>query len=157
VLAPLVAPGLTARLPLAAVEPWLGAGAAASGALAVFCSVMIYADTRRPLWRFAHSAPLFALTVLALGSGAACVADRTGAAPVLAVAWAALGAAKLSFESRLAAHRNAASWTALKKSALLVAGPLRRVSSARAALGWTFGVALPIAVAITGSTWIAAA
>ena len=153
-LAPLVVPDLATALPLAALEPWLAAGAAASGALAVFCSVMIYADTHRPLWRFAHTAPLFALTFVALGSGAACVADP---APVLALAWAALNAAKLSFESQLAAHRDTAEWTALKRSALLVAGPLRGVAFARAVIGWAFGVALPIAVAITGSTWIAAA
>jgi DMSO reductase anchor subunit/NAD-dependent dihydropyrimidine dehydrogenase PreA subunit len=155
-LAPLVVPDLVAGLPLASLAPWLGAGAAATGALAVFCSVMIYADTHRPLWRFAHTAPLFALTVLALGSGAACVVDPD-AAPWLGIVWAALNIAKLCFESRLAAHRETPEWTALKKSALLVAGPLRGVARARGVLGWTFGVALPIAVAITGSIWIAAA
>jgi len=154
VLAPLLLPALAAGLPLAELELWLGAGAAASGALAVLCSVMIYADTHRPLWRFAHTAPLFALTTLALGAGAACVA-----APVapLALVWALLNVAKLGFESRLAAHRDAPEWTALKRSALLVAGPLRALARARVVLGWTFGVALPIAVAITGAPWIAAA
>ena len=154
VLAPLFLPQLAAQLPLTALAPWLGAGAAASGALAVLCSVMIYADTRRPLWRFAHTAPLFALTTLALGAGAVCVA---GAAPALALAWAALNIAKLCFESRLAAHRNTPEWTALKRSALLVAGPLRAVARARVVLGWSFGVALPIALAFTGAPWIAAA
>src|SRR5262249_25512641 len=131
---PIVAPELAARLPLAALEAWLGGGAAASGALAVLCSVMIYADTRRPLWRFAHTAPLFALTVLALGSGAACVASHAGAASALALAWAALNIAKLYFESRIAGHADSAEWTALKKSALLVAGPLRGISLSRAVL-----------------------
>jgi formate dehydrogenase iron-sulfur subunit len=154
VLAPLLLPDLAARLPLAGLAPWLGAGAAASGALAVLCSVMIYADTRRPLWRFAHTAPLFAFTTLALGAGAASVA-----APVapIALVWALLNAAKLGFESRLAAHRGTPEWTALKRSALLVAGPLRALARTRVVLGIAFGVALPIAVAITGEPWIAVA
>jgi DMSO reductase anchor subunit len=143
--------------PLAALEPWLAVAAAATGVAAVFCSVMIYADTHRPLWRFAHTAPLFALTCVALGAGAACVAERSGAAPALALIWAAANAVKLRFEVRLARHEKGAHWTALKKSALLVAGPLRRVARARATLGWLCGVALPIAAAITGSTPLAAA
>jgi DMSO reductase anchor subunit len=137
------------------LEPWLGAGAAAIGALAVYCSAMIYADTRRPLWRLSRTGPLFAGSAIALGLGAACVADDGGMA-ALALAWAALNVAKLRFESRLAAHRDTPEWTALKKSALLVAGPLLAVARARVVLGWAFGVALPIAVALTGSTTLAA-
>jgi Fe-S-cluster-containing dehydrogenase component/DMSO reductase anchor subunit len=139
--------------PLAALAPWTGAGAAAIGALAVLCSVMIYADTRRPLWRFQHTAPLFAMTCIALGAGAFCVAEPTAA---VALAWAATSATKLCFESSLRAHLGAPALTAMKRSALLVAGPLRRVARARVILGCAFGVVLPIAVAITGSASLAA-
>jgi DMSO reductase anchor subunit len=152
-LAPLVRPELAALVPLAALEPWLGAGAAASGALGVFCSVMIYADTRRPLWCFAHTAPLFALTCVALGAGAGCVAELAGSgnralAVGLALAWATASAGKLCFEARLLRHRAAREWTPLAKSARLVAGPLRAVARARAWLGWVCGVALPGAAAL---------
>jgi formate dehydrogenase iron-sulfur subunit len=167
-LLPRLAPDLAAHvpLPLARLAPWLGAGAVATGALAVFCSVMIYADTHRPLWRFARSAPLFALTCLGSGLGALGVATLAGSgdpalALALALAQAAISAAKMRFESRLLVHLADPEWTALKRSALLVAGPLRPVARARAGLGWTCGVALPIAAALgyaaTGAAGFAAA
>jgi Fe-S-cluster-containing dehydrogenase component/DMSO reductase anchor subunit len=141
-------------LPLPALAPWAGAAAALAGALAVYCSVMIYADTRRPLWRFARTAPLFALTCAGLGLGAACAASL---AWPLALAWAAVNAVKLRFEAGLLAHRRDAEWTAERRSALLLDGPLRGVALARARLGWSCGVALPIAAALAGEPALAAA
>ena len=151
-LLPLALPTIAARLPLAALEPWLGAAVVGLGALSVYCSVMIYVDTRRPLWRFAHTAPLFALTCLGLGLSAGGVATLAahGSAvlvAILAIARAAVSGFKLRFESRLDAHRADPEWTPLKKSALLVAGPLRPIARTRARLGWICGVALPLAAA----------
>jgi len=55
----------------------LPAAAAALGSLGLFCSVMIYVDTRREFWRFTQTAPrffgtavVFALTPLAPGAAA---------------------------------------------------------------------------------------
>ena len=42
--------------------------AAAVGLLSVFCSVMVYVDTRRPLWRCAQTAPRFFGTALLGGA-----------------------------------------------------------------------------------------
>jgi formate dehydrogenase iron-sulfur subunit len=153
VLLPHLWPSLAARLPLAALAPWLGAGAAAIGALAVFCSVMIYADTRRPLWRLARTGPLFAGSCLALGLGAACAATLLGGgdarlAAALAAGWAAVSTAKLRFENALLAHRHDTAWTAEKRSALLIRGVLGDVARWRARLGWSFGVAVPLALAL---------
>jgi DMSO reductase anchor subunit len=152
-LLPLAVPELAARLPLPELEPWLGAGAAATGLLAVFCSVMIYADTPRPLWRFAHTAPLFALTCVGLGLNAGGVATLAGGrgvalAAALALTRAVVSAVKLRFESRLRTHLADPEWTPLKKSALLVAGPLSGVARARAQLGWACGVVLPLMAAL---------
>jgi Fe-S-cluster-containing dehydrogenase component/DMSO reductase anchor subunit len=143
---------------LPALAPWLGLGAAITGLVAMLCSVMIYVDTRRPLWRLAHTAPLFALTGLALGAGAACVAQLAHGTVAfgLVLVWAAANALKLRFESRLTAHLDDAEWTALKRSAALVAGPLRAVARARTLLGWVCGVALPLAAALYGSVVLAA-
>lgn len=55
-------------------SPWAGAGAvlaAAAGLAAVFTSVMIYADTRRPLWSAPRTFRRFYGSVLLLGSAAA--------------------------------------------------------------------------------------
>jgi DMSO reductase anchor subunit len=152
-LLPLALPEVAARLPLASLEPWLAAAAAGVGLLAVFCSVMIYADTHRPLWRFARTAPLFSFCCLALGLGAGCAGTLAGAgdpalAAALAVGSAATVAGKLRFEAGLLAHLAEPEWTPQKRSALLVVGPLRRIARGRAWLGWVCGVALPLVVAL---------
>ncbi len=46
----------------------LGSSAAGAGALGVFCSVMVYAATRRPHWRGSVSGFKFTLSTLVLGS-----------------------------------------------------------------------------------------
>ncbi len=40
------------------------------GAVAVYCSIMVYVDTRRAFWRWALTAPKFAGTAILLGLGA---------------------------------------------------------------------------------------
>jgi DMSO reductase anchor subunit len=74
------------------IPAWAGALA---GLLSVFCSVMVYVDTRRPFWEMSQTAPKFFGTALVLGAAAAATLDATfatGACLLAAVklAWEAL-------------------------------------------------------------------
>ena len=67
--APLVvATGLAHSLEFDAVAPPLRALTALTGIVAVGCSAMIYAATRRQWWRLAHTAAAFATTTVAIGA-----------------------------------------------------------------------------------------
>ncbi len=57
----------------------LETGAPIVGLLGVFCSVMIYHDTRRPLWNWRRGLPLFFGTTLVLGAAAAAIFNRSAA------------------------------------------------------------------------------
>ena len=64
----------------------LTAAAAALGGIGLFCSVMIYVDTRRAFWRFAQTAPRFFGTAVLFAL--APVAPRAAAAAlILKLAW----------------------------------------------------------------------
>ena len=58
----------------AALRAALAVVTATLGTLGLFCSVMIYVDTRRVFWRFAHTAPRFFGTALILGLASSLVA-----------------------------------------------------------------------------------
>jgi hypothetical protein len=120
-LAAAVAPDLAAHVPRRSPARAVARRErVATGALAVFCSVMIYADTRRPLWRFRIRAPLFALTCL-VGAGALgvahCAGERRSRARAGLAISGAISVAKMRFESRLAAHLADPSGPPLKRSA----------------------------------------
>ena len=68
---------------VAVSEVWqsgLGTAAAFAGVAAVLCSVMIYVDTRRPLWTLGRTTSLFALTALVLGLPTAMLVSLLAAA-----------------------------------------------------------------------------
>jgi len=92
------------RFPIlpAAILPILMFVTAAAGMAAVFCSAMIYHDTRRVCWSGARSIGRFSGTMLVLGLAAAWPATAaTGAAPpLLAVGVALAAVAKLILELR---------------------------------------------------------
>ena len=50
------------------MQSGLALGAVGAGFLGVFCSIMVYAVTRRPLWSFPQTFTRFGLTLLILGS-----------------------------------------------------------------------------------------
>lgn len=62
--------GLISTQLITAATPWATWTTAALGGIGLFCSVMIYVDTRRPFWRFAQTAPRFFGTAAVLGSAA---------------------------------------------------------------------------------------
>ncbi len=106
---------------------------AALGLAGLFCSVMIYVDTRRAFWHFAQTGPRF------LGTAAV-----TGLAPVAPRLAAFLLLLKLAWETR--------TWYDGSISARLQRGPLRTAATLRDLLGYgAVGllVVLPGWVAVT--------
>jgi DMSO reductase anchor subunit len=120
---------LAALLPVAVKA--LPAATLALGAAAVFCSVMVYVDTRREFWKLPATLGRFFGNTLVLAAGGITAAGVTAALPVFAV----LLLGKLALEASTLLHAREPAWTARKKSALLQLGPLRKLVSARFALG----------------------
>lgn len=132
---------------------------ALSGLAGIFCSVMIYVFTRREFWSLHAVAVRFGLTALLLGGATtwvtllvACrLGDDAAASALLAACgyWLSrgllcVGSAKLLLELSLFRHLAARRTTSLKRSALLMIGPLSNVSLARFAAGALGGVVMPL-------------
>lgn len=134
-----------------AIQP-LGVATVLTGLGGVFCSVMIYHDTRREAWRFPVSAGKFFGTACGLGVAgfvAIGITVNDGPAPgSLVLLTAGLFAAKLGGEG----PRFRALWDKgfgpRKKSALLLVKPLRRWTVARFAFGLG-GIVLFLTPALT--------
>ena len=143
------------------VSPYLklaGGLVALAGLVGVFCSVMIYAFTQRDLWNLEQTLIRFSLTSALLGAtttlltsllmqwfGDADAAARMlrGVGRSLIPAVMALSLAKLLFDLALLRHLGNSRMTSLKRSALLVCGPLLPVAVARLGLGAFGGIAMP--------------
>ncbi|HEY5753292.1 MAG TPA: DmsC/YnfH family molybdoenzyme membrane anchor subunit [Chthoniobacterales bacterium] len=126
-----------------------GAGIAAAGAfmglLCVFCSVMVYADTRRPFWNLPRTAGKFFGSTLVAGlAGSQIFQPSTMAYAILCIALVVKIAGELAFLR----HARAGEWSPDKKSALAILGPLRGVLIGRLALAVT-GAALCGNVSLT--------
>jgi Fe-S-cluster-containing dehydrogenase component/DMSO reductase anchor subunit len=136
----------------------LRGAAAISGVVGVLCSVMIYADTRRPFWSPSATAIKFVATALVLGLPAVVLASLVGAMVAEGVSVAGVmsrlarpalrslqGAAgvKLAAEALVLLHLRDKQHTPLKRTALLLVGELRPVFQARLLLGLAGGVVLP--------------
>jgi DMSO reductase anchor subunit len=137
----------------------VGAGVVASGLAGVFCSIMIYQCTRRPLWNGPATASRFLLTTALLGISTTIAASIAAAAPassptsrlaatafinVLFTALAVTSGLKLAFEASLFRHLWSKQHTPLKRSALLLTGDLASQSKWRFVLGLVGGIALPV-------------
>ena len=139
-------------LPLAPglLRSTLASGTTTLGTLGLFCSVMIYADTRRAFWRFANTAPRFfgSAVLLGLASALATPGAPRGLGFVLTVATLA----KLLLEARALDPLNGdrdGPPTADRKTALLLTGKvLRPVNELRIAAGGVGGVLLPLMIAL---------
>jgi len=103
--------------------------ACAIGAASVFCSIMIYVDTRRRFWRFGHSALRMAGTVA-----------------IVALGFATPVAAAVVLLSKLAGE--ALSLRGDSASARLQRGPLRTLVISRFALGLTAAALFPMAASM---------
>lgn len=137
----------------------LGIAVAASGLIAMFCSVMIYVVVRRALWSFGRVASRFALTSALLGIAAvwllmlilsvanpspAHLQIRNTYAPRLCELVVAISCIKLLYEAARFRGLLSRQMTPLKRSALLMTGELARTTVARYVAGIVGGVLLPL-------------
>ncbi|HYP16279.1 MAG TPA: DmsC/YnfH family molybdoenzyme membrane anchor subunit [Opitutus sp.] len=135
-------------LPLATAAvawPELRTAAVLVGAAGLFCSAMIYADTRRAFWRFTQAAPRILGSAVVLG---AAVGVAFGIAPGVSAMVLGSGlAVKLACDARVMRSLDFADDDApssgLLASARLLRGPLRAVFGARILLALLTGLALP--------------
>jgi formate dehydrogenase iron-sulfur subunit len=127
-------------------------GAAVTGVLGVFCSVMVYVATKREQWSPTQTGIKFFGTVLTLG-GAAVFAvssfterggpDLAAMRSVLFVV-ATAAAIKLSLEARILVHARDRRQSTLKRMATVMLGELQSVTNTRFISGVLGGIVLPL-------------
>jgi DMSO reductase anchor subunit len=164
-LAALYAGGVLVDVSPSITRP-LGALTALVGMLGVLASVMIYVVTGRKWWRVSHTGTKFGLSALLTGASAvsfaalaAAATDATMVTPVLTdivrplsllVAGSTL--LKLAGEVSVFRHLRDATYTDLRRTAMLMADDLHVVTVWRYFAGLVGGVALPLVlVAMTGN------
>jgi Fe-S-cluster-containing dehydrogenase component/DMSO reductase anchor subunit len=138
--------------------PWnvgdiIGLATVGFGLVGVFCSAMIYHDTRRDFWRLPRSGGKFLGTTALLGTAGSLVlviAVTPGAEFVTALAAATLsfGALKLSIEWPIFRRLEIEDYSPLYKTALLLAGELGPLHRWRVACGVVGGILVPAVVAL---------
>ena len=141
------------------LSPFMGDTVALSGWAGVFCSMMIYVATGRDFWRFQTTAARFILSSLILGVAAtwlsvlltamltkiesvSLISTPTSVTLIRSLALAT--SAKLLFEVSLFRHLMSRRQTALKRSAMLLRGPLSGSTFARLACGLLGGIVMPM-------------
>ena len=156
---PLASTYLTVRLgwlPLAApLRSELAVGTALVGITGLFCSVMIYVDTRRVFWRFANTAPRFFGSAVILGLAGALITP--GAPRALGFALAGATLFKLIFEAgALEPLRDLddGCYAPARQTALLLVGPLHSANTGRVTAALLGGILLPI---LTANSFLPAA
>jgi DMSO reductase anchor subunit len=136
------------------VDRVLAWSVAVVGAVAVFCSVMIYASLRRDFWNFSRTAVRFtvlgvATLWLSLAASVAIQPSRSGSAVLGSlgppICWMLLAAtaAKLAWEAALFRHLLSRTMTPLKRSGVLMLRDLASFAVARFALGALGGIVAP--------------
>lgn len=138
----------------------LGIGVTISGLAGVFCSIMIYQDTRRAFWRTTMTSLKFIGTVLLLGPATILFSmlSQSVFAPTIAAQplfhqianllcefIVAATTAKLLWELSIFTHLNDADWTPMKRTAILMARELKGATVSRFICGTLGGVVLPVA------------
>jgi formate dehydrogenase iron-sulfur subunit len=142
----------TAHVAASLVRPGLAMATASAvsavGLAAVACSVMVYHVVRRPFWHASTSGTKFTGTALVLGLAAALAAS--GGSGSIAAGLAAATLVKLAAEASVLTHLRDPRLTPLRRSALLLRGPLARVAAIRLGLALFGGFALPLVAAGVG-------
>ena len=128
---------------------WLGENiraiatvAALVGLAGVYCSVMIYHDTRRILWHARHSAGFFFGTVTIFAVAAACTTADPVGLPRTLISLTVL--AKVALEISVIRHRRDYELTPLKKTALIVTGCFQSLALTRVVCAFLGGIGLPL-------------
>jgi formate dehydrogenase iron-sulfur subunit len=124
----------------APVQPVLIA-AAIVGLLGVFCSAMIYHDTRRPLWHWRRSVLLFGGSTIGLGAAAVATVFEAQALPGVIIAATLF---KLMVEIHVLQYATDEALTPLKKTALLLTGRFQHITLLRLTCAMLGGVCLPL-------------
>jgi len=137
---------------------WLGWSVAASGAVAVFCSIMIYVFTQRECWSPLRVGVRFVLTAALLGVAATWLSILVTMVaspsellsdlihefgPTLCRTLIVLALLKLIWEATIFRHLLFGRNTPLRRSALLLSRDLSNLTLARFALGLLGGVLMP--------------
>lgn len=120
--------------------------AAVTGLVGVFCSVMIYADTRREFWNLRRAFGRFIGTTAVVGVLTAAALTSPNSVLfqqllLLVMSWAPL---KLAIELEVLKNRNDPDWTALKRTALLQLGQKSTVIKMRLVAVGLGGFLLPL-------------
>jgi len=141
------------------LESGLGVAAAITGAAGVYCSAMIYIDTRRPFWNAMNTGVKFLLTSLLLGlplsllislatagwSSEHRLADVMQGSGAGMLRWLiVVSVCKLLFEASIFLHLRERRHSPLKRTALLLSGDLSMTVLRRCFFGVVGGVALPL-------------
>jgi formate dehydrogenase iron-sulfur subunit len=139
----------------------------AGGLAGVGCSVLVYHVVRRPSWRAAYCGLKFAGTTAVLGLALALaslaiasiaqsptVRSTSYSSRLVAIALSlmVMSSAKLLYEARLGRSFATSCDDTLRKSYLILVGPLHRLAGLRRLLGVVGGVALPAFVAVGTAT-----
>lgn len=141
--------GLHAVL-LQAWTAWLAAGV---GLAAVFCSAMIYVDTKRPFWSASLTFPKFGLTALLLGwTGTMMFLPASSDRLVLVAMTGLFVALKLAVEcSIFASHRHTPDAPLSKSARLHLQRPLGEIFRGRLVLAVIGGLLLPVLLLLSGT------
>ena len=140
IMFPSGAPGFSTASQATAVRALLEGGAPIVGLLGVFCSMMIYHDTRRSLWHWRRSVPFFFGTVILLGAAGAAILKSS---PMLVAVTSIATAGKFLAEILTLRRITDRTLTPLKKTALLVTGKFQCVAFARLLCLVLGGIGLP--------------
>jgi formate dehydrogenase iron-sulfur subunit len=139
----------------------LGVAVAISGILGIFCSIMIYQDTRRTFWRTTITSLKFGGTTLLLGPATILFSVLCQSAFVpritadnsfhqivnlLCVFVLVISIAKLVGELCAFVHLRDREWTNMKRTAMLMAHDLKAATIGRFVCGAIGGILLPIFV-----------
>jgi formate dehydrogenase iron-sulfur subunit len=137
----------------------LGVCVALSGLAGVFCSIMIYQDTRRTFWRMTMTSLKFFGTTVLLGPATLLLTLALWAAFAPGIEWqpafqramnglyaliALIATAKLSLEAGIFIHLWDTGWTKMRRTALLMVGALRHIAAGRFVCGVAGGILLPL-------------
>jgi len=122
------------------------AATASVGLIGVFCSAMIYVDTRRELWCARRTLPLFIATTLVLGAAGALVFLPTNG--WLVAALVVLTLSKLAMEVASLRHVTARALTPMRKTALLISRAFQRTAFTRCAVALVGGIGIPVLLSV---------
>jgi Fe-S-cluster-containing dehydrogenase component/DMSO reductase anchor subunit len=135
------------------LQSWLGAAVALSGLVGVWCSVMLYAVTRRAFWQLSQAAPRFFATTLLLGlsltllvfAGAARFGEPVPGYILSGLSGALIATAvfKVLLEASIFSHLRFNQVSDLKRTAMLMWGELSAITRLRFLLVALGGLMLP--------------